>query len=66
MLVAPNPIDFDKVFAGFANISDNMAVLGAIIAAFSIYTILAVWLRRLDKRDAARVRCDSYSYWQIT
>ncbi|XP_031548818.1 uncharacterized protein LOC116286409 [Actinia tenebrosa] len=54
LLVAPNPIDFDKVFAGFANISDNMAVLGVIITAFSIYTILAVWLRRLDKRDAAR------------
>ena len=50
-VVAPNPIDFDKVFEGFKNLSDNIAVLATIVTAFAIYILLAILLRRMDKRD---------------
>lgn len=50
-LVAPNPIDFDKVFEGFKNLSDNVAVLATIVTAFAFYILMVILLRRIDKRD---------------
>jgi len=50
-VTAPNPVDFDKVFEGFQNLSDNIAVLATIVTAFAIYILLVIWLRRMDKRD---------------
>lgn len=60
-VVAPNPIDFDKVFEGFKNLSDNVAVLATIVTAFAIYILMAVWLRRMDKRDEAIVSWTQFS-----
>lgn len=54
-VVAPNPIDFDKVFEGFKNLSDNISVFATIITAFAIYILMAVWLRRKDKKDETMV-----------
>ncbi|EDO32324.1 predicted protein, partial [Nematostella vectensis] len=51
LLVAPNPIDFDKVWAGFKNISDNLSVVVTIAVALAIYIVCAVWARRMDNKD---------------
>ena len=50
-MVAPNPIDFDKVWAGFANIGDNPTVMVTIIALFLVYALAIMWARRRDRRD---------------
>lgn len=54
-VVAPNPIDFDKVFEGFKNLSDNVSVFATIITALAVYILMAVWLRRKDKKDETMV-----------
>ena len=59
MLVAPNPIDFDKVFQGFANIGENLSVLVTIISVFLVYALFVVWARKKDKRDAIKVSVTS-------
>lgn len=59
---APNPIDFDKVFEGFKNLSDNVAVLATIVTAFAIYILMVLWLRRMDKRDELIVSW-SLTFW---
>ncbi|KXJ28705.1 Polycystic kidney disease protein 1-like 2 [Exaiptasia diaphana] len=51
LLVAPNPIDFDQVWAGFGNISDNLAVLLTICTAFALYILIGVLVRKKDKKD---------------
>ncbi|XP_048585280.1 uncharacterized protein LOC5502169 isoform X2 [Nematostella vectensis] len=51
LLVAPNPIDFDKVWAGFKNISDNLSVVVTIATGFGLYLLIAFWARRKDKKD---------------
>lgn len=51
VLVAPNPIDFDKVLAGFANIDDNPTVLATIIFLFLLYFLGVMWAKRKDARD---------------
>lgn len=53
LLVAPNPIDFDEVFAGFANLGEtgNFSVLGTIIGLFLLYALAVIFARRADKRD---------------
>ena len=58
MFVAPNPIDFSKALAGFAEAfqSGNVVVMFTIITLLILYTLLAVWAWRTDRRDAMQVR----------
>lgn len=51
LIVAPNPINFDEVMAGFANIGDNVAVLVVIVLLLLFYILVVVWARRADKRE---------------
>lgn len=56
-LVAPNPIDFDKVFAEFGNLAEsgNFVVLATVCGILGLYVIGLVFARREDKRDELRV-----------
>ena len=56
--MAPNPIDFDKVFTEFTNLgeSGNVAVLATICCMFGLYFVVLFFARREDKRDEAKVR----------
>ncbi len=58
MFVAPNPIDFSKALVGFAEAfqSGNVVVMFTIITLLILYTLLAVWAWRTDRRDALQVR----------
>ena len=51
--MAPNPIDFNKVFN--VNIAENPVALAAVLGIFGVYLILAVYARREDKKDVHRV-----------
>ncbi|XP_048586754.1 uncharacterized protein LOC5520731 isoform X2 [Nematostella vectensis] len=55
--VAPNPIDFDKVWAGFANIgkTKNFVVLTTLCTIFAFYIIAVIFARRADKSDKQKV-----------
>lgn len=57
MIVAPNPIDFRKALAGFADAfqSGNVVVMFTIITSLMLYLVLAIWARTVDKRDARQV-----------
>ena len=57
LLVAPNPIDFDKVFVEFNRLEDtgNVAVIVAVAVVFFIYFLVLVIARRADKRDPKKV-----------
>ena len=59
VMVAPNPIDMDQVFAGLKNLGDNLGVLMVIISLWLLYAVLLVWARRKDRRDMIEVsvRC---------
>lgn len=52
-LVAPNPIDFDKVFS--ADLSKNFVVLLVVCLIFGLYIMLVVIARRFDKKDLEKV-----------
>ena len=54
-LIAPNPIDMDKVIEGFKNIHNNVSVVVLLSLLFGIFALLVVRLRRLDKLDANKV-----------
>ena len=79
-LVAPNPIDFNKVWDAFSNIleSKNFLVLGTVCVMLGLYVIAAVFARRADRSDSQKVsiiRMKSYgcklgrqpvfSYWRV-
>eukprot|EP00111_Clytia_hemisphaerica_P007273 TCONS_00021135-protein len=51
VMVAPNPIDMDQVFAGLKNLGDNLGVLMVIITLWLLYVILLVWAKRKDRKD---------------
>jgi len=53
MFVAPNPIDFNKVFN--VNLAENPVALAAVLSIFGVYLILAIYARREDKKDVHRV-----------
>jgi len=53
-LVAPNPIDFDKVFS--ADLSKNFVVLLVVCLLFGFYLLLVVIARRYDNKDLEKVR----------
>ena len=57
MLVAPNPIDFDKVWAEFGNLAEsgNFVVLATVCSIFGLYFIGLVFARKADKRDEMKV-----------
>lgn len=52
--MAPNPIDFDKVFS--ADLSKNFVVLLVVCLLFGLYLLLVVIARRFDKKDLDKVR----------
>ena len=60
-LVAPNPIDFDKVWDAFSNIHEtkNFLVLGTVCAIFGLYVIATVFARRADRNDFQKVSISS-------
>lgn len=53
-VVAPNPIDFNKVFS--ADLSKNFVVLLVVCLLFGFYLLLVVIARRFDKKDLDKVR----------
>lgn len=55
--MAPNPIDFDKVFAAFGNLAEtgNFVVLSTVCVILGLYVLGLVLARREDKRDELRV-----------
>ena len=55
--MAPNPIDFDKVFTEFDRLpeSGNVAVIIAVSCVFGLYLLLLVWARKADMQDALKV-----------
>lgn len=67
MFVAPNPIDFSKALVGFAEAfqSGNVVVMFTILTLLILYTLLAVWAWRTDKRDAIQVRKFAATAWFI-
>ena len=55
LFVAPNPIDFDKAFAGFANLSENPVAFSTVLAIFGVYLVMLFWARREDRKDLLKV-----------
>ncbi|KAL9952071.1 hypothetical protein ACROYT_G039275 [Oculina patagonica] len=57
IFVAPNPIDFDKVFTEFTRLGEtgNYVVLSTVCLIFGIYFIGLVFARRADKKDLTKV-----------
>ena len=53
-VVAPNPIDFSKVFS--ADLSKNFVVLLVVCLLFGFYLLLVAIARRYDKKDLDKVR----------
>lgn len=60
-MVAPNPIDMDKVFKELSRLDEtgNFGVLLTIIFVFLLYVIAIVFAKRADRRDQAKVRIRS-------
>lgn len=61
-LVAPNPIDFEKVWEQFGLLgeTDNFLVLATVCIAYGAYLLGLVWARRADKRDEKKVMGNVY------
>ena len=61
LIVEPNPIDFDKVWAGFANIGrdNNVVVITVVAVLFGLWLVVLVFARKADKNDKQKV-CTSY------
>ena len=57
MDVAPNPIDYGAVLAGFSSMFEtgNVTVFLFILSMFLIYALVLTWARRADKRDMEQV-----------
>ena len=55
--MAPNPIDFDKVFIEFDRIPEtgNVTVIVAVSCVFGFYLLLLLWVRKADAQDALKV-----------
>ena len=62
--MAPNPIDFDKVFAAFGNLAEtgNFVVLSTVCVILGLYVLGLVLARREDKRDELRVSTSVIDY----
>ena len=57
LFVAPNPIDFDKVFIELQHIPEtgNVAVIITVSCVFGLYLMLMLWVRKADQKDALKV-----------
>ena len=57
LFVAPNPIDFDKVFIELQHVPEtgNVTVIITVSCVFGIYFILILWVRKADQKDALKV-----------
>jgi len=57
IFVAPNPIDFDKIFTEFTRLGEtkNFVVLATVCAIFGMYFFGLVFARRADKKDTRKV-----------
>ena len=57
LVVAPNPIDFDKVLVEFKKLdeSGNVTVLITVIVMFIVYFVVVLVVRRADKHDVPKV-----------
>ena len=55
--MAPNPIDFDKVWENFGKLAEtgNFVVLATVCSIFGVYFIGLVFARRADKNDEMKV-----------
>ena len=55
--MAPNPIDFDRVFTEFTRLHEtgNVAVIIAVSCVFGLYLLLLVFARKYDKLDHLKV-----------
>ena len=55
--MAPNPIDFDKVFVELTRIGEtkNYVVLITVCAIFAVYILALVLARRSDRKDEYKV-----------
>ena len=51
----PNPINFDKAFAGFSNLAENPTVFSVVLSLIGLYFILLAWCRHKDKKDIEKV-----------
>lgn len=63
LFVAPNPVDFDKVFTEFDRLPEtgNVAVIIAVSCVFGLYLLLLVWARKADMQDALKVGIVSFT-----
>ena len=57
LFVAPNPIDFDKVWSEFSRLGEtgNFVVLGTVCSIFGLYLLALIFGRRADKKDKQKV-----------
>ena len=57
LFVAPNPIDFDKVFIELQHIPEtgNVAVIITVSCVFGLYLMLILWVRKADQKDTLKV-----------
>ena len=55
--MAPNPIDFDKVWSEFGKLDEtgNFVVLATVCSILALYLVVLVFARRLDKIDCHKV-----------
>ena len=51
-----NPINFNKVFSNFAELlRGNPTVFATLFSILFVYILLAIWVRRKDKKDVEKV-----------
>ncbi|KAL9952074.1 hypothetical protein ACROYT_G039278 [Oculina patagonica] len=62
IFVAPNPIDFEKVWTEFERLGDtgNFLVLSTVCVIFGIYIVGLVFARRADNKDLQKVVANVY------
>ena len=55
--MAPNPIDFEKVWAEFGRLGEtgNYVVLATVCTMLGVYMVGLIFARRADKRDELKV-----------
>ena len=55
--VAPNPIDFDKVWDEFRRLGQtgNYVVLATVCSMLGLYVVGLIFARRADKKDLSKV-----------
>ncbi|WAQ97255.1 PK1L2-like protein [Mya arenaria] len=51
MVVPPNTIDFNNVWAKFKDLNENAAVFSTIVSLLGVYVIGLIWARHMDKKD---------------